>query len=196
MLQRHLSHSPVTQALALHWWEGLHDQTRPSQASAVCQPQMGLCELDIEAYIKEHYFNSPFGIERIQHPEDDAEWRWCLVGNIIDEHTYGVEKEISHGTKHFSPGAKVYCAMSMWSDGYDRIGVIGSPRHGRKHIEVIMESNRIENFRLQKCYNPAILKIMKQRHYGWWGNTDEDREEIKHYLSWLPNNNKTQEKEE
>lgn len=141
-------------------------------------PKMGLCELDLEAYIKEHYFNSPFGIERIQHPEDDAEWRWCLVGNIIDEHTYGVEKEIRHGTKHFSPGTKVYCATSMWSDGYERIGVIGSPRHGRKYIEVIMESDKIENFRLQKCYKPAILTIMKQRHYGWWGNSDEDKEEI------------------
>ncbi|PTB97028.1 hypothetical protein C9994_04685 [Marivirga lumbricoides] len=34
---------------------------------------------------------------------------WCLVGNIINEHYYGEEKEIRRRTKHLRPGAKVYC---------------------------------------------------------------------------------------
>lgn len=27
----------------------------------------------------------------------EPEWRWCLVGNIIDEHEYGEDHEIRHG---------------------------------------------------------------------------------------------------
>lgn len=73
----------------------------------------------------------------------------------------------------------------MWGDGYESIGVLGTPRHGKKYIEIIMERKKIENFRIQKTYNPQILDIMKQRHYSWWSNTDKDREDILRYLRWL-----------
>ena len=35
------------------------------------------------------------------------EFRFILVGNIIDKHYYGENKEIRSGTKHLRAGAKV-----------------------------------------------------------------------------------------
>jgi hypothetical protein len=34
---------------------------------------------------------------------------WCLVGNIVEEHRFGESKELRRGSKHFTPGTKVYC---------------------------------------------------------------------------------------
>lgn len=148
-------------------------------------PKLGLHDFDIAKYTRYAEFYPAEDLKEYQHPEDEPEWRWCLVGNIVKEHPFGEEKERRQGTKHFAPGAKVYCAQSMWGDGYESIGVLGTPRHGKKYIEIIMERKRIENFRIQKTYNPQILDIMKQRHYSWWSNTDKDREDILRYLRWL-----------
>ena len=115
-----------------------------------------------------------------QSPEANIEWRWCLVGNIVKEHPYGEEHIMRTGTRHFRPGTKVYCAPMNWGD-YDKLVVIGHPRHGKMYIEVIMERKKIENFRLQKCFRPAVLNIMKKEHFTWWGNTEEDKNMIENY---------------
>ncbi len=62
-------------------------------------------------------------------------WCWCLVGNITEKHEYGEEHEVKYGTKHFSRGTKVYLAPAQWGDGYEKIVVIGMPRHQKKFIE-------------------------------------------------------------
>lgn len=36
-----------------------------------------------------------------------------LVGNIVEDRFYGEEKEVTRGTKKFSPGAKVYCFPAL-----------------------------------------------------------------------------------
>lgn len=149
--------------------------------------KLGLHKFDIANYTRfaEYYPAENLKYYYHKHPEDDPEWRWCLVGNIIKEHPFGEEHEIRQGTKHFAPGAKVYCAQSMWGDGYESIGVIGTPRHGSRFIEIIMESKKIENFRIQKVFNPNVLEIMKHGRCSWWGNGDKDRDEIMRYLKWL-----------
>ena len=118
--------------------------------------------------------------------EERQEWRWALVGNIVGEHEFGEEHEVRRGTKQFRPGAKVYCSYPQWGDGYENIVVIGKPRKKNGYIEIIMPSKLIENFRLQKVYKPAVLKRMRDENgYGFWGNTDEDKEEILEMLKWL-----------
>lgn len=105
-------------------------------------------------------------------------WRWCLVGNVVKNHPYGESKDIPIGTKHFQPGAKVYMAPANWGDGYENIVVIGCPRRTKHYIEVIMRSILIENFRLKKVYEPFILKMMELSEYGWWDDSDDDKERI------------------
>lgn len=149
-------------------------------------PKMGLVEMDIHRYVHDLSYYYHHDIERYQFPEDDVEWRWCIVGNIIGAHRYGVEKEIRHGTKHFAPGAKVYCLIAH--NDPDRLVVLGTPRHGSKHIEVIIPRSMVENLRLQKCYKPGILSVMKERHWCWWGNTDTDKEDALRILRILDPN--------
>ena len=114
--------------------------------------------------------------------EDGHSWCWSLAGNIVQEHEYGEEREIKYGTKHFSRGTKVFIAPAQWGDGYEKIVVIGLPRHGRRYIEVITQSKYITNYRIKKVYNPAILKRMCSSQYLWWGDTDNDRKRIIEYL--------------
>ena len=92
--------------------------------------------------------------------ESSMEWRWALVGNIVREHEFGENRVLRLGTKHFSPGAKVFCCRSFCGDGYENIVVIGKQRNSPKYIELIMSRFLIENFRLQKVYKPLILKKM------------------------------------
>ena len=112
-------------------------------------------------------------------------WCWSLVGNIVPEHEYGEGREIRYGTKQFSRGTKVFLAPAQWGDGYENVVVIGLPRIGNRYIEVITHSKYIENFRMQKVYKPAVVKRMCSSRYLWWGDTEDDREDIMRYLKTL-----------
>lgn len=122
--------------------------------------------------------------------EERPKWIWCLVGNVVKERPYGPDHEVRLGTKRFTPGTKVYCYPGQWGDGYDRIYVLGRPRERYDLIRLIMPRKHIENFRLQRVYNPQVIERM---HPGpdsddcvcGWGDSDHDRMEIKHMLTWL-----------
>ena len=116
----------------------------------------------------------------------DLEWRWCLVGNIVETRLYGEEKEVRNGTKRFSGGTKVYVAPSQWGDGFENVVVLGKPR-GRRGgvIEMVIRRDYIHNFRLQKIYSPLLLRRMSKSQHSWWENTDGDRDLIKDYIEVL-----------
>ena len=57
--------------------------------------------------------------------ENLEEFEFCLVGNIIDKHYYGENKEIKHGNKQFRSGAKVYIFPEFGGMGHENIKVIG-----------------------------------------------------------------------
>ena len=85
--------------------------------------------------------------------------QWCLIGNIVDERSYGEGGlERRRGTKHFAPGAKVYCLPVQWGDGYDQIIVIGRHR-GSKHFKtMIISSAWVTSWRAKVVYNPEVLR--------------------------------------
>ncbi|MDF2190062.1 hypothetical protein [Paraflavitalea sp. CAU 1676] len=113
--------------------------------------------------------------------EDDDTFHWCLVGNIVEEHTWGEKKELKRGTKVFVAGAKVYCYPVAWGDGYEKIRVTGMHRKRKKYITIIIASKLITNWRLQQAYKPAVLKELKE--WGGWSSSDYDKGRI---LSMLP----------
>jgi len=117
-------------------------------------------------------------------PLDQTTFIWCLVGNIIDEHYYGTDKEIKHGTKHFSPSTKVYCFPMNWGDAYEKIKVIGRHRKTIGNICIVMPSKYITNWRLQKVHRPNVLKLMHSQ--DGWTDSDKDKETILDMLKWLP----------
>lgn len=98
--------------------------------------------------------------------------------NIVDSHLFGEEKETRYGTKSFSGGTKVYVAPAQWGDGFEKVCVIGKPRHAFRLIEIVIKSDNIENFRLKKVFTPSVLKLMGKSAHTWWGNTDEDKKNI------------------
>ena len=117
-------------------------------------------------------------------PIEETTFIWCLIGNVINENYSGVEKEIKHGTKHFSPNTKVYCFPISWGDGYEDIKVIGRHRKTSKNINIIIPSKLITNWRIQKVYHPFILKSMRLNR--GWNNSEKDKNTILEMLKWLP----------
>lgn len=56
---------------------------------------------------------------------------WAPIANMLAERHWGVGKSAtSRGSKHFAPGAKLYCFPARWGDGYDQIQVVGRGRCG------------------------------------------------------------------
>lgn len=107
---------------------------------------------------------------------NEIEFIWCLVGNVIEEHLFGDNKEIRKGTKQFSPGTKLYCYPAQWGDGYQKIKVIGRPRKFKRFITVVINSDYITNWRKEKVYNPFIIKQMILDH--GWDNSAESVEKL------------------
>ncbi len=106
--------------------------------------------------------------------ENEKEYRWCLVGNIIDRRFYGENHEIRYGTKNFSSGTKVYIAPHQWGDGGEQLVVFGNPRHKKGYIECVIERDFICNFRAVRIYSPLLLKRIKNSKYSWWTNDDKE----------------------
>ena len=64
------------------------------------------------------------------------EFRYILLGNIIDKHYYGEGKEIRSGTKQFRAGAKVYLFPEYGGMGHEAMPVYGLPRKSWKKIKL------------------------------------------------------------
>lgn len=133
-----------------------------------------------------HYIN-PHKITYLpegQYPEDMPEsetFRYCLVGNIMETHTHGEDKQVKHGTKHFSAGTKVYCADAHWGEA---IKVIGLHRKSKRLICIIMPSKLITNWRMQAVYAPRVLALMQEHHF-WTGSSKRVQEGIQRLAASL-----------
>jgi len=97
---------------------------------------------------------------------------WCVVANVVGDHPVGEEKEIRTGTKHFSPGTKVYCYPPLWGDGYEQVKVIGRHRGSRGLVEMVMPSKWLTNWRVKMVYSPFVLSHMKDH----WDGSQESRQ--------------------
>lgn len=89
---------------------------------------------------------------------------WCVVANIA-ESTYsgpgGVE--VSAGTRHFSPGTKVWVLPPQWGDGGEKLIVVGKHR-GRPggHDRMVVRRRDLVNFRVRAIYSPSVYDRLKQ----------------------------------
>lgn len=115
--------------------------------------------------------------------EQNLKSQWVLVGNIVNERPYGPGgTETKHGTKHFSPGAKVYCFPAQWGDGYDQIIVIGRHRRSRKFKTMIISSSWVENWRAKVVYNPEVIRRIEKATEESWKRNWESKEEVELYV--------------
>ena len=101
-------------------------------------------------------------------PEAPAEpTDWCLVGNVVEEHEFGEAKELRRGSKHFTPGTKVYCLPAQWGDGYEKVISVGICRVSRRWITVVMSTDLITNWRAKVVYKEAVLHRLREGFEGF-----------------------------
>ncbi len=124
--------------------------------------------------------------KRVVEPPDEAEAsQCCLVGNIVAERPFGEGGvETREGTKHFSPGTKVYAYPAQWGDGYEKILVIGKHRGSTKFVSMVIRSTWVTNWRAKVVYHPEVLRRLRERSpLNWKG-----KREVRHYLKGLEEN--------
>ena len=83
---------------------------------------------------------------------------WCIVANMCDERCAGPGGvELWHGTKHFSPGTRLYCpGYPLHDDG--RIRVYGRHRNGGRFVDMIVRSEWLINVRVKAVYDPKVIR--------------------------------------
>ena len=122
------------------------------------------------------------------------EFRYLLVGNIIDEHFYGENNELKSGTKHFRPGAKVYLIPEYGGMGHEKIPVIGLQRFKRKKrikIEVTIDSKLIKNVRVKKTYDIKLIEIISENYfYSYFNQQENEFERLNDFAKSISEKNK------
>jgi hypothetical protein len=119
---------------------------------------------------------------------DDNEFRYVLVGNIIDKHYFGVEKEIRRGTKHFGPGTKVYLLPKFGGNGYMEMHVYGMHRKSKRNIVLVIRSYMIKNIRVKKTVAPKIIEKISECYF--YRDVDNDAVVLQQFAESINNNNR------
>jgi hypothetical protein len=86
--------------------------------------------------------------------------KWCVVANVVGARLHGEAGELRHGTKHFTPGTKVYVRDAFWGMGGESVTVVGRARHDKRWITVTLRAEVLENWRATVVYEPAVLERM------------------------------------
>ncbi len=100
-------------------------------------------------------------------------FRYILVGNIIDKHYHGEDKEIKSGTKQFRAGAKVYLLPEYGGMGHENMPVYGLPRKRWKKIQIVIRSVMIKNVRVKKTFDPKLIEKISNNHFYSYFDNDE-----------------------
>lgn len=109
------------------------------------------------------------------------DFRFILVGNIIDKHYYGENKEIKSGTKHFRPGAKVYLLPEYGGMGHEDMPVYGLPRKSRKKIKIVIRSSRIKNVRVKKTFDKKMIEMVNENFF--YAHIADDEAKLKAFAT-------------
>lgn len=94
---------------------------------------------------------------------------WCLVANVAGSNHEGGDIVPDLGTKHFAPGAKLFCFP--YSAG-DRIRVLGRHRGGGPRlVKMVISPKDLVDWRAQKIFRPDVQSLMMDV----WDNSESSR---------------------
>jgi hypothetical protein len=97
---------------------------------------------------------------------------WCVIANVAEAvHVGPGGGSVRSGTRHFSPGTKVYCFPPLWGDGYEHIKVLGHHRGSRGLVEMVMRSRHLTNWRAKLVYAPFVVSAMSPH----WDGTEASK---------------------
>ena len=98
---------------------------------------------------------------------------WCVVANVVAERPYGEGgKETRRGTKHFAPGARLYCLPPLWGDGYEKINVVGRHRGSHRYVTMVVRSRWLTNWRAALVHSPHVVAALA----GHWDGSERSKE--------------------
>lgn len=110
---------------------------------------------------------------------------WCPVANMRAERPYGPDgRETRRGSKHFVPGAKLYCGdyfWGDWGDGYGQIGVAGHHRGSHRWVKMIISSSWLTNWRTELVYDPAVIKAF----WPTWTGDEASKQRAQHIVDMM-----------
>lgn len=99
---------------------------------------------------------------------------WCVSANIVQERPYGPGgAETRHGTKHFAPGAKVYCVAFFWSGPFTSVEVVGHHRGSHRFVRMIAEHGWLTNLKVELVYSPYVIGQLPSSHAGTKAEVEE-----------------------
>ena len=114
-----------------------------------------------------------------KHENESA---WCPVGNIVEERRIDNDGgEIKYGTKHFSPGTKIYCLPAQWGDGYEQIKVIGRHRGSKQYVTMVIKSEWVINWRAKVVYSPEVLSRLQEESRAQW----QSQQHVEEYVTMM-----------
>lgn len=110
---------------------------------------------------------------------------WCLVANVKEVIEEGDPTDANYrkGTRHFSPGTKVYCSVPIWGDGFERIKILAKHRGSSGLICIVVATKYLENFRAQNTASPIIVNSRHTKNFMW------DKENLDQVLKSLEKSN-------
>lgn len=86
---------------------------------------------------------------------------WCVVANVVPTRPYGQGGEdVRRGTKHFSPGTKVYIRHPFWGMGGESVEVVARHRGSKRFVVMTIRTSWLENFRAELAYSPKVLSLL------------------------------------
>ena len=116
---------------------------------------------------------------------------WCPAANMIAERPYGPSgTQIRRGSKHFAPGAKLYCYPALWGDGYGQIQVFGRHRGSHRYVKMIISSSWLINWRAELVYSPHLIRELS----SVWDGTTHSHENAQHIADFM--NQRVQDREQ
>src|SRR5262249_6465854 len=94
--------------------------------------------------------------------------------------------ETRKGTKHFSPGTKIYAFPAQWGDGYERIVVVGRHRGSKDFVTMVIKADWVTNWRAKVVHNPEVLRRLQEGVCRFWEPQNcKGEREVKKYLKSL-----------
>ncbi|MDP9094863.1 MAG: hypothetical protein M3N95_18485 [Actinomycetota bacterium] len=98
---------------------------------------------------------------------------WCVVANVVGDGGSG-------GTRHFSPGTKVWVLPPQWGDGGEDVFVAGHHRGQRGGlVRMVLPRRHLVAFRVKPVYSFSVMAQLErpwrddQSRARMWSSKDE-----------------------
>lgn len=107
---------------------------------------------------------------------------WCVVANVVEERKSGPEGIPRRGTKHFAPGTKVYCVPWHLGGGLGvAFKVYGQHRTSHRYVTMVVEANRLTNWRVKLVYSPHVIAVMS----AYWDGSEKSKKGAEQAVAYM-----------